>query len=68
MENIQTRLKAARIKKGLTQQDMAKELDVSYQAYQKLESGRTKDMRVSTAVRLCRILSVSADWLLGLDE
>lgn len=66
MNTIQNRLKSARLQKGMTQSDIAKALNVTYQAYQKLESGKTADMRVSTAVRLCKILEVSADWLLGL--
>lgn len=68
MATIQTRLKEARTRKGLTQAEIAKELEVTYQAYQKLESGRTEDMRVSTAIKLCKILGISSDWLLGLTE
>lgn len=62
----QIRLKQARINKGYTQGDVAKMLDISQQAYQKLETGKTTDMRISTVKKLCICLEISADWLLGL--
>lgn len=68
MENVQIRLKQARITAGLTQQEIATRLGVTQQAYQKIEIGRTPDMRISTLYKLCQILDVSSDWLLGLKE
>lgn len=68
MENVQNRLKQARLNAKLTQQEMATRLGVSQQAYQKIEIGRTADMRISTLYKLCQILNVSADWLIGLED
>lgn len=68
MENVQIRLKQARLNAKLTQQEMADRLGVSQQAYQKIEIGRTSDMRISTLFKLCQILNVSSDWLIGLED
>lgn len=68
MENVQIRLKQARLNARLTQQEMADRLGVSQQAYQKIEVGRTSDMRISTLFKLCQILNVSSDWLIGLED
>ena len=68
MQNLQIRLKQARTDAGLTQKDMAERLCVTQQAYQKIEVGKTTDMKISTLVKLCRILNVSPNWLLGLEE
>ena len=64
----QIRLREARQTKGLTQGEVAKMLSITQQAYQKLETGKTADMRISTVKRLCQCLDISADWLLGLDK
>lgn len=64
----QERLRQARTAQGLSQRDIAALLEVSQPAYQKLENGQTTDMRISTLKRLCKVLKVSADWLLGIDE
>lgn len=64
----QIRLKETRIRKGYTQAEIAEKLGVTQQAYQKLETGRTTDMRISTVKRICQVLELSADWLLGLKE
>lgn len=63
----QIRLKERRLQKGYTQAEIAEKLGVTQQAYQKLETGRTTDMRISTVKRICQILEISADWLLGLE-
>lgn len=64
----QIRLKEARLRRGYTQAEIAQKLNVTQQAYQKLETGKTVDMRISTIKRICKILEISADWLLGLNE
>lgn len=64
----QIRLQQARMNKGLTQVELANMLGISQQAYQKLETGKTTDMRISTVKRLCQCLEISADWLLGIGE
>lgn len=64
----QIRLKQARQERGFTQLQVAQMLEITQQAYQKLETGKTTDMRISTVKRLCTCLNISADWLLGLTE
>lgn len=69
MTITQMRLKQARERKGYTQEDVAKILNISQQAYQKLEASKPpKDMRMSTIKRLCKYLEISSDWLLAIEE
>lgn len=68
MENIQSRLKAYRLRLGLTQVEISEKLGMKQATYQKLESGKTSDMRISTLFHICKTLDVSADWLLGLES
>lgn len=64
----QIRLKETRIKKDLTQTQVANALGITQQAYQKLEAGKTTDMRISTVKKICNLFNISADWLLGLKD
>lgn len=64
----QIRLKETRVQKEMTQEQVAQALGVSQQAYQKLETGKTTDMRISTVKKICALFNISADWLLGLKE
>lgn len=66
MENVQLKLKETRNKLGLTQVEIAKKLGMAQATYQKIESGKNSDIRISTLVHICKTLDVSADWLLGL--
>lgn len=68
MNDIQKKLKETRKQKGFTQKKIADMLGITQQAYQQVETGRTEDMRVSTLIRICEILNVSSDWLLGIGE
>lgn len=68
MTNEQERIKKLRKSRGFTQKEMAMLLGISQQAYQQLEAGRTEDMRISTLKKLCLILDISADYLLGIEE
>lgn len=64
----QIRLRETRLKKDLTQAQVAQVLGITQQAYQKLEAGKTTDMRISTVKKICALFDISADWLLGLTE
>lgn len=64
----QERIKDARMSCKLTQKEVANLLGMSQQAYQKLEAGKTEDFRISTLLKLCLILRISADWVLGIDR
>lgn len=56
-----SRLKAARTAAGLTQADVAKNIGVSPQAIQHLETGNSRSSR--HLHRIARILGVTAEWL-----
>ena len=69
MLNLQTQfpitLRAARKSANLTQRDMAEKLSVCRSAYTYYETGHTLP-DLETLARICRVLGVSADSLLGL--
>ena len=59
------RLKNARICKGLKVADMTKLLNISDRGYRFYESGE-REPNIECLIKICRILSVSADELLGI--
>ena len=59
--------RAARLARGLTQEDAADLVGVSAEFYARIERGRTLPS-VPTLLRIAGALSVSADALLGLDR
>ena len=61
------RLKNARTSKGLTQKSVAEYLGVQLNAYQHYEYGIRKPT-FEGIIKLCRLLDVSADYLLGLKD
>lgn len=61
------RLKEIRMSSGLTQREVSERLGIVLQQYQTYESGRYQ-MNYDKIVRVCKILNVSADYLLGIDE
>lgn len=61
---IGARLRHARTLRGLTQGDLGRVIDVSFQQIQKYESGANR-ISVSTLILLARALDVSAGELLG---
>ena len=68
MSTVQERLKEARQALGLTQTEIAAKLGMKQATWQKLESGKTPDMRISTLKHICETLNISSDWLLGLKD
>ena len=61
------KLKEERILKKYTQNDIASLLGVSVTCYAGYEQGyREPDFKM--LVKICRVLGVSADYLLGLEE
>lgn len=61
------RLREERIAQNLTQEDMAKKLGITRQAYGNYETGK-RDVDSQTLVNLVKILDVSGDYLLGLSD
>ena len=58
--------RAARVRTGLTQADVAERVGISAEVYGRLERG-TMLPSVGTLRKLCRALGTTADGLLGLD-
>ena len=67
MQNYGKRIKESRDAAGLTQQQAANMLQIPQQTWQRYESGKL-DLKMSTIYNICKALSISADWLLGLEE
>jgi len=58
-------LKEYRNKKGWSQEKLAREADVSYQAVIKIERGYTKSPRLGTIIKIAKALGVSLDKLVS---
>lgn len=67
MEALSKRLKKARENTGLSQQSVSYLSGVPQSVLSKAEAGRITPC-VRNLVKLCRILNVSSDWLLGLSD
>ncbi len=65
LQNFGARLERARKRRGLTQIELAELIGQKQANYWKLESGNASP-RGDTIYTLCRVLGVSADYLLGL--
>lgn len=68
MDFVYVRLKEMRQSLGLSQKEVCAKLGMLQPTYAKLESGTTKDMRISTLAHICKTFNVSADWLMGLGD
>lgn len=64
---LSKRLRGLRLKRGFTQQNMANQLSVSLNAYQKYEQGE-RFPPLETLVKICDILQAPTDYLLGREE
>ena len=62
--NFGKRLREARMIREITQQTLADEIGVALRSYQCYEQG-TRQPSLSLLIKICDILDVSADWLLG---
>ena len=65
-EDFHKRLKKERLKRGLTQQNIADIIGVERSAYAKYEKSALPPL--NKLVKLCRALEVSADYLIGADK
>lgn len=61
------RLRTLREMNGLTQEQMANELDLSLSAYRNFENGY-RDMKLQFAMFVCTKYGCSIDWLVCLRE
>ena len=67
MSTLGERLIAARESRGLTQEEVALRAQLPRQAISRLERGERTHVRSDVLGRLALALTVSADYLLGLD-
>lgn len=64
---ISKRLKELRLEKGLTQKEVAEQLEMSTTCYSGYEQGyREPDLK--TLIKICKFFDISADYLLGLKD
>lgn len=63
LENLGRRIREERLKKGLTQEQLAEKVDISLNFMSLIENG--KNMSVQTLVNLANALDVSIDYLLN---
>lgn len=64
---IGTALRYIRTKKGLKQKEMAQLLDIKQQQYARYEKG-INELPIRFLPKICKILNVSADYILGLTN
>lgn len=64
---IHERIKATRIDRDITQEEIAKELNTTRQQIYKYEAG-VQEMSISKLRALCLYYHVSADYILGLPR
>ena len=62
-----SRLKKARIHRGLTQKVLAKRAEIAQSNYHALEKGR-REPSCGAIRRLCIVLNISADYLLDINN
>lgn len=60
-------MKECRKSNKLTQREISQQLGIVIQQYQTYESGRYQ-LDYEKLVKVCKILNVSADYLLGISE
>lgn len=66
-QEVGQRLKQARKDKGLTQEQAGKAIGKIFQNYSRYERGEF-ELNYAQIVTLCKLLDISADYLLGLKE
>lgn len=67
MKTLGDKIKAVRISKSLTQEDVAHELDVSINAYSKIERNRT-DVNFSRLEQIAKVFKMSTAEILAYGE
>ena len=65
--NFGDRLRICRIQMGMNQSDLARSVGLQAAAVSKYEKNQSSP-NVETLTAICKVLSVSADWLLGLPR
>lgn len=63
MDTMGDRIRQQRAVKGLSQQDLAKQLGITKGAVSQWEMNRTKNVKNATVLKLCEVLGISLDYL-----
>lgn len=58
------RIYEARIESGKTLEEIAEEIEISYQAYRMIEKERNKP-KLETLIKIAKMYNISIDYLLG---
>lgn len=62
------RLQAARKRKGLTQEQLARQAGVALNTITRLEQGHMQQIRSESLYKLAKALEVTSDYLIGLKS
>ena len=66
-EDVGRKMKERRLQLNLTQREVAEQLGVAQPVYQRFERG-IFECNYSQLASICKLLDISADYLLGLSE
>jgi len=66
-EEIAARLKAARLRSGMNQDEVAKAIGSTYQKVSSFETGRTR-VDVDTLVKLCELYGADINYIAGVKD
>ena len=58
-------IKVARMRRGLTQEDLAELVQTSYKYIQRIEGKRPPDLRISSLEKIAKVLNIKISKLLG---
>ena len=62
------KIRSLRIEKGMTQEDLGRELGVQKSAIAKYESGRVENIKRSTILKMANIFDVDPAWLMDVTS
>lgn len=68
MDSLSSRIAMLRLRKGMTQAQVAKAIGVSRVAVTKWESGQTANLKLDNLIALCRLFSQTVDTLISFDD
>jgi transcriptional regulator with XRE-family HTH domain len=65
---IGERIKTLRLKKGMSQRELARQAEVRHATLVELETGIRTETRTDIARRIAKVLGVTVDYLVGMYE
>ena len=67
-KNIGERILSLRLKFNITQEELAKKLNIKRQTIHKYENNIIKNIKYETVIKLAKIFNTTPEYLLGLDD